>query len=136
MSDEEKKDEIVVQALALAGGHELVLQRGADGDVLRFVRPGGGAGVTVSVTAEGIQVSVEGGGLTLRTSGALTLDAERVALRGEKGVLIESGGEARIVAAGALTTEGRSQTIHATRGDVLVKANDDVRLAGERVRLN
>lgn len=136
MNDSEKNLAPAVETLALTGGHELVLQRGADGDVIRFLRPDGLTGISVSITATGIHVGVHGADLTLQTTGAITLDAERIALRGSKEVSIESGGEARIEAAGAMTLEGRTQLIRSTRGNVNVKANDDVQIDGERIRLN
>lgn len=137
MSEERKTaKEIETQSLTLAGGHELIVQRGSLADVLRVTRPDGNAGISVTITAEGIHVAISGAGLTLKADGPLALEAATLALRGEQGVVIESGGEAHIGVAGALTIEGRSQTIRATRGDVQIRANDDVNLEGERIRLN
>lgn len=136
MNDSEKPLAPEAQTLPLRGGHELVLQRGDDADVIRFLRPDGLTGISVSITATGIHVGIHGADLTLQTTGAITLDAERIALKGSKEVTIQSGGEARIEAAGAMTLEGRSQLLRSTRGNVHVKANDDVQIDGERVRLN
>jgi hypothetical protein len=136
MNDDDNALSPDVQTLPLTGGHELVLQRGPDADVIRFLRPDGMTGISISITASGIHVGINGSDLTLQTSGAITLDAERIALKGRSEVTIESGGEARVAAAGAMTLEGRSQLLRSTRGNVNIKANDDVQVDGERIRLN
>ena len=62
--------------------------------------------------------------------------ADRVAIHGREGVAITTDGDVAIVAAGDLETRARTQTIAAELGDVRVVANDDVRLTGERIRMN
>lgn len=49
---------------------------------------------------------------------------------------VQTTGDIRQQAGGVLRAESREISIEATRGDVSVKANDDVNLNGERVRLN
>ncbi len=119
----------------LAEGQKLLVDRSGDGSLLQFLSPGGLVTLTVEVTANGPVLRFDGG-IKFQASGLLELDAERVAIRGEKGVSIETGGDARIAAAGDLHSEARVQNISARLGNVNVKANDDVRLRGERIRLN
>ena len=92
--------------------------------------------LTVRVTPGGLSISIEGGDLTLLSSGTLRVDAERLELRGRSGVNIESEGNAVLAVAGDLTMRARSQELRATLGDVRVAANDDVKMDGERILLN
>jgi hypothetical protein len=74
--------------------------------------------------------------LTIEASEALDLVGRRVGIRGREGVAIESGADATIEVAGDLTSTARIQNLRARVGDVNVKANDDIRLNGERIKLN
>ena len=60
----------------------------------------------------------------------------RVAIHGRRDVSISSGGDATVEAAGDLETFARAQHHTANLGNVNIRANDDVRLNGERVRMN
>ena len=126
----------VEATLALAGSQRLVVSTEGDASVLRIVGADGGVSLTVTVTPEGPVLRFDGMGLRLEATGDLALAARRIALHGEDGVAITTGGDALLSAAGTLTTEGRVQVITAVRGDVSVHANDDVKLEGERIRLN
>lgn len=123
------------QVITLAGDHALSIRRRGGDDEIAIVGPTG-AGVTVSVTREGITVTFGGADVRLRTPGALAIHAGEIALHGARGVAITSGGAAEIRAAGDLVTSASAQRIEARDRDVVVEANDDVRLDGERVRLN
>lgn len=124
MSDDQPN----TQTLVLSAAHTLRLERSSEGDLVRIFGADGGAALTVHVSARGLEVKLEGVSLTLQTTGDLTLDAERLRLRGRDAVDIETDG--------ALSLEAREQTIAATLGSVTVRANDDVALNGERIRLN
>ena len=121
--------------LELSGGQTLVIDRTADGETLELVSPDGVVQLVVDVTPTGPVLRFDSS-LRIQASGALELDAARVAIRGTDGVTIESGTDVRIVARGDLDTEARVQHITARTGNVELKANDDVKLKGERIRLN
>lgn len=125
-----------VHTMELIGEHELQIQRAFGNDVIRIVNPEGRVGITISVTRDGFTLNLEGAGLRLATTGTLGISAERLALHGEKGIDITTGGDATIRAAGDMHSEARVQNITATLGNVNVQANDDVRVDGERIRLN
>ena len=72
----------------------------------------------------------------IQASGLLAIEGEQVAIHGRDGVSITSGGDAQVLVKGDLNTEARIQNVTATRGNVNVKANDDVKLLAERIRLN
>jgi hypothetical protein len=122
--------------VALAGGHHLRLTRSPDADVLRVEGADGRLRLSVSVTAAGLAIELEGADLLLRAAGALAIDAERLTLRAREGLALESGGDLELRAEGAISSEAHRQSLLARRGDVAVRANDDVRLDGERIRMN
>lgn len=119
----------------LVGGQRLVVERGGEADLVTLVAPGGEIAFSLRVTPAGPVLRFERG-LEIEASGELALTGERVAIRGKRGVSIESEGDAAIEVAGDLTSTARVQNIRARLGNVNVKANDDVRLRGERIRLN
>lgn len=110
------------------GSHFLHIEPEAGGHVLRLVGPGGAQRLEIAVTADGPVLRLHSG-LKIELAGELAIDAARIALHGREGLTLTSGGDARIVAAGDLVAR-------AELGDVSVRANDDVRLDGERVRMN
>ncbi|EYF08060.1 hypothetical protein [Chondromyces apiculatus] len=125
-----------VRTLALAHGHALVVSGDQERNVLHLKDPSGAASLEIAIGPEGIRLMVRGAGLSLATTGALAIEAESLSLHGKNGVSVTTEGDARIEAGGLLETVGRSQHIRSARGDVRVQANDDVRLEGERIRLN
>ena len=124
------------QRIELIGDHQLLLEKSPLENILQIVAPDGHVSLTIHVSPAGPVLRFEGAGLIVHTSGALAIDAQQVAIRGRDGVAIVSGGDAHISATGDLHTQARTQSISATSGDVNVKANDDVKLKGERIRLN
>lgn len=123
-------------AITLAQGHSLVVEGDGARNVLTLVDPSGAAHVSISIGPEGIRLEVKGAALSLATTGPLAIEAESVSLHGKNGIALTSGGDARIEAEGHITSTGRSQQIRSVRGNVSIKANDDVQLDGERIRLN
>ncbi len=108
----------------------------SSGNVLEIVGADGRVTLSVRVTPAGPVLELEGCGLLIRATGDLAVQAERVAIHGREEVCITSGGDATIGVAGDLATTARIQNITAVLGNVNVKANDDVRLNGERVLVN
>jgi hypothetical protein len=114
-------------AIPLAHGNTLVVEPGADGSVLRLIAADGKQTIALRITAAGLELDFVGG-LSLRTDGDLALSARRIDLNASEGMSLTTAGD--------LKTNGRSQTIVADLGDVKLKANDDVRVNGERVLVN
>lgn len=110
------------------GEHFLHIEPSGDGHVLRLLGPGGGQRLEIAITPQGPVLRLHGG-LRIELAGELAVDAERIVLHGRQGLTLTSGADASIVAAGDLNAR-------AELGDVAVRANDDVRLDGERVRMN
>jgi hypothetical protein len=118
------------------GDHLLMIRACPDGShVLTLIGPSGLQALTIELTSQGPRLRMEAG-LSLAFSGELIIDAKRVAIHGREGLALTSGADATVAAKGDLTTSARVQTISAELGDVRVKANDDVRLNGERILMN
>jgi hypothetical protein len=124
----DRDEEESVTSLAVAGERRIVLRRAGEADALVVVEPDGKVAVTVKITRDAVSLSIGGADLEVAVEGGLSIEAQSIALHGREGVAITT--------AGPLVTSGRSQKLTATRGDVAVEANDDVKLNGERIRLN
>jgi hypothetical protein len=128
--------ETQTHSLELIGEQRLLVERRTRDDLIRLIGPEGRLTLSIIVTPTGPVLRFEGPGLLIESSGALAIDAEHVAIRGREGVALVSGGDAKIVAEGTFDTEAHRQNIRASRGDVNVYANDDVKIDGERIRMN
>lgn len=117
-----------VESLQVIGERRIVLKRSDESDALTLVERDGAVAVTVVITREGVTLRLGGADLEVAVERNLSISAQSIALHGREGVAIST--------AGPLTATGRSQRLSATHGDVAVEANDDVKLNGERIRLN
>jgi hypothetical protein len=124
------------RTLRLLGDHRLVIERTANADHLTIRGAAGQVCLSVHVTADGPVLRLEGAKLHIETTGDLSFEAERVRLHGRKEVAISSGGHASLEVAGDLEMEARGHDITARLGSVNVRANDDVKMNGERILMN
>ncbi len=91
-----------------------------------------------------LEIVVTSSGAVVRgTAGALEIEASRVStscdsfiVDAREQIQLRSGGGILQDAAGPLEARARSVDIEARRGDVRLRANDDVQLLGEQVLLN
>lgn len=120
--------------LALPSGYAVDVRTAPEELVVRA--PGGQICLRVHLTPEGPQVEIDAGSIALRSKGEISLSGSRVVLEGRDGIALRSGADLAIEAEGALRTTAFEQVIEATGGDIHVDANDDVRVDGERIRLN
>jgi hypothetical protein len=125
-----------VTSVRLVGEQELTVEDHGTRNLIHLRAAGGRVALTIEVTANGPVLRFDGPALTIQTTGPLTIESESIALHGRRGVSVSSGGDAAIRVAGDLDIAARAQTIRAELGDVEVRANDDVRVIGERVLLN
>lgn len=102
------------------GSHRLAISETGEGH--RLVISGGdaAAGLEIALGADGAVLRL-GGALRLLLDGDLDISARNLRLHGRDG---------------AALTAGNDVTIEALRGDATLRANDDVRLDGERIRNN
>jgi len=122
--------------MRLVGDQELTVEDEGTRNLICLRSASGRVALTIEVTADGPILRFDGPGLAIQTSGPLAIESESIALHGRRGVSLSSGGDAAIRITGDLEISARMQKIRADLGDVEVRANDDVRLVGERVLLN
>jgi hypothetical protein len=131
-------------ALVLPSGRAIEVESQGDGDVIRFLARGGACMLTVRLTDEGPVLRVEGASLEIAASKKLSLECEDLSIAARNSAAIAVGGdlEERVagsvqrVAAGVARTAARRVDIEASPGGIDLRANDDVRVTGERVMLN
>ena len=124
------------QTIELIGDRQLVVEHRPAENVLQIVGADGRVSLSIHITPAGPVLRFEGSGLIVQTAGALEIDAQRVLIQGREGVAIASGGDAVIQVAGALSLQADAQQLTARLGDIEIRANDDVAVNGERIRMN
>ena len=127
------------------------IELGADGQLQVMPGEAGKAGATTTLlvrAADGtprLQLHIDagevvidclGGCTRLRIVGALAVSADSVALTATHDMALRCGGDLTLEAEGRIDARAGAMGFEATRGDVEVTANDDVRLEGERIRMN
>jgi hypothetical protein len=122
--------------MALVGDQQLVLERRRRDNLLQIIGADGHVTLSLQITPAGAVLRFEGASLMIQADGDLAVSAKRIAIHGREEVRITSGGDATIGVAGDLETTARIQNITAELGNVNVKANDDVKLNGERILVN
>jgi hypothetical protein len=100
----------------------------AGGELVTIRDPAGQVELEVRLTEAGPVLRFDAAQLELRAAGRIRADCESLE--------IVTTGDAALHVGGDLSTRARITDITSTRGDVRVRANDDVRLNGERVKLN
>jgi hypothetical protein len=137
------------QPVELAGQHRLLITRSAPGtlggaspagdtqeDTLCLMNSDGAIALTIRVGLMGATIEVGGDLVGLKVAGDLAIDARRLSLHGREHVSITSGGDATVRIAQTLTHYAARQSIVSTLGDLTLYANDDVKVDGERIRMN
>jgi hypothetical protein len=122
-------------AVVVENDYRLTVERRSEGSIIRLLDGAGGEPLRITFGPEGPVLSI-GTGLAIHVAGNLSFAAERVAFHGREGVELTTGGDMLVRCEGDLVSEAREQRMCARLGDVRVEANDDVRMLGERIRLN
>ncbi|MDN5938200.1 MAG: hypothetical protein L0H83_06010 [Salinisphaera sp.] len=117
------------QSVDLAADQRLeIVFEDKQNQTLRLLNGQGEATLTIEVTESGAALKLTG----------VTLDvqAETLNFHGRSQVEITSGGDLSIQAAGHVNSVGREHNLRSTHGNCNVRANDDIKLNGERVLVN
>nr|PZN20196.1 MAG: hypothetical protein DIU78_19700 [Pseudomonadota bacterium] len=123
--------------------YRLTIQRTNDGALLRIAAADGSTPLCIEFGPAGPVLRL-GTGLGIAVDGELRFDARNVEIRAQESLKLESGSTLELASGadividgtGDLTASAREHRLSARLGDVRVEANDDVRLTGERIRLN
>lgn len=126
----------VIRQIELVHHHSLEVRQTRDRCVLHIVSQGNRASVSIHVSDRGISLCASGGDLTLETTGAISIDAQKLSLHGREGLSLSSDADASLRVSRDFEAQARIHNIHASLGNVNIRANDDVCLDGERIRLN
>jgi hypothetical protein len=114
--------------LALRSGYVVDVQDGAGVETLSLQAPDGRLCLTIRLEPEGPVLEVSAAAVSVQAERELRLGCRRFEVEAEDDIVLRAGG--------AVHTTGFEQKLEATGGDVHIEANDDVRVDGERVRLN
>jgi len=114
------------------------------GDLIEVVAPSGELCLSIRLDAAGPVVEVRAAALRVAAQGDLVLNCDRFEVNARQDIALISGGgiaqdahgDVVIRADGEIATEADGQQHRARRGNVDIRANDDVMLDGERVMLN
>lgn len=135
---------LIAQSVPLSSGRAIEVQSAADVDVLRFRAPNGECALTIHWTDAGPVVRVAAAALEVQAQKRLSLDCEELHVRATGGATIDVGGDLHERVAGSVhrvtrgdaLTEAQHVRVEARPGGIELRANDDVRVTGERVLLN
>lgn len=131
-------------AIALSSGRRFEAETGPHGDLLRVRATSGEVVLSVLVTDRGPVLRFEAADLEIGAAGQVAIDCERFDLRARDAVNVEAGGmltetvrgDTTRTTSGTAKQEARNLELRAEPGTVTIRANDDVDLKGERIRLN
>lgn len=133
-----------VSSQTLPSGRVLEVTAAGAVDVVTIKSPSGQVELAVTLTADGPRLRFESAELELAATREVRVDCDRFTVRAKRDITHHAGGdfvqhiggESRSEVRGKLTTRSLEACIEATRGNVNLEANDDVRLLGERIKLN
>lgn len=128
--------------IRLAGGNKLTIDD-QNGE-LRLKNKNNELQLTILIRSDGLVVNVNATQLNVNATEQLTLSSKKINIEAAEQLNLSSSGNfVQQVDKDALTEVGGAnksialvQKITATLGNIELKANDDVKLDGERVRLN
>jgi len=129
----------------LDSGRRIEVESRGDGTDLVTIRGvGDEVELRVTLTADGPVLHFQAARMALESAGRIAVECDEFDVRARTSIRQHSEGDleqralgdASLRVRGDLETEARCTEIRSRRGDVRVLANDDVRINGERVRLN
>ena len=120
----------------LLGGHRLSIAQGDGSARLQLLR-GTDAVLEVQIDQTGgIALTVRGPSLSIVADELLRLEARRIELAALEGLALSAGGDISAAAGGEVAMAATDLRLIASPGRILMRANDDVSLDGERVLVN
>jgi uncharacterized protein (DUF2345 family) len=131
------------RSLALRDGGRVRLSTEPAGETLRVVSAGGEVRLEVLVTPDGAVLRLAGPRVSIEAEGALALRcasfevlAEQISLGASGDVSLAAGRGLEVHAGHDALVSAQAVNVEARRGELALRANDDVALNGERVLLN
>lgn len=128
--EEQNRAECPPQEIALPSGRIIACRSRRDEcDEVTFRDERGGVLLEVTLTPQGPLLRFQAAAVEMDCKGSFKVRCEDFEVHAAGRIVQEAGSDLMQVAGGDVSLEAR-------RGDARVKANDDVKLNGERVRLN
>ncbi len=132
------------QKIILKSGRRVHFFGGEDEELLVVHNPQGEIELAVRFTAAGPVLNFSAAAFNLQTPGDVKINCRKLLVNSTEAIELNSGGNMVQKINGEKTTQVRGKSfyeahtvaIKSRRGNVNVKANDDVRLDGERIKLN
>jgi hypothetical protein len=124
------------QDLVLRSGYAVEAGESDGNEVLRLRAPDGRIFLKIALTPSGPEVELSSVNLSIAADGDVRVACDRFQVEARREVTLCSEGDLRSRAGGAIESEAFEQRHRALRGNIELRANDDVALDGERVRLN
>lgn len=106
------------------------------GTSLMLRGPDGLARLVLHVDAQEVVIEPFGARVRVRGAGALSVDVPELQVSARTAMTLHSEGVLSLSSAERVEVKAPALDLQATRGDVEITANDDVRLEGERIRMN
>jgi len=122
--------------MALPSGREVSAGEEGDGELVTIYNPRGEVELSIRFTPAGPVLHFQAAAIKLQTSGELDINCGRLHLQSHGDVTEEVGGEKHTQVAGKASFEAHTIDVKSHRGNITAKANDDVCLLGERIKLN
>ena len=116
------------ETVPLSHGRELHLSPAPDGDRLTVSSSDGTVELDVLLTEKGPLLRFRSAELHMTATRDIRMQCDDFR--------VDARGKAVIAAGDDLVAAGKTCELRATRGEARIKANDDVRVKGERIRLN
>jgi len=108
----------------------------AEEDRLQLQEADGTTYLTIRVGKGGTVLELGGGPVALNVEDDLSISSRRLRLHGREEVTITSDADVKVAAQENASIRAKRQEIVSTRGDLKARANDDVIIDGERIRMN
>ena len=138
-------DELLGWRQRFPSGRSIEVEPAPDGSERVTIRgTGGNVELEVRLTDRGPVLSFRAAEMELAAAGRMSIECDQLDVRTSSGIRQHTGGDFEQIVSGNAQSfvRGDSEStaaatrIRAVRGNVEVRANDDVRLNGERVKLN
>ncbi|MEM9834985.1 MAG: hypothetical protein AAF828_00700 [Bacteroidota bacterium] len=125
------------QQVDFSNGQRLLIQTGEAGqESIELLAPGGDMVLQINFTEAGSTITLSGDTLKVKAKEKVEITGPVVDIHAKDELRIRSGGDLHQIVKNDTHSVARIQNITADLGNVNIKANDFVRLNGERVHLN
>lgn len=124
------------EMIAFANGQQLLTDRTPGAETVRLLDRRGRVQITIALTETGSEISLAGDIVRIDAKEKLEINSPVIDLKADRNLHLQSGGDFQLTTVGDSRQTARVHHIVADLGNVNIKANDDVKLDGERVKLN